>query len=384
MPLQNVTALLANSVTVQLQSARPSPEAVRSYALVVGGVSQESSPLAGARVASGLIPFSSVQLAVEVCYVEPETCFTSSTIGLFTLEASPEGVLPPNTTALSSSSIQLQWRPPTLPNGILLGYQLQRSSEGGSMVTIPLSAATVSYIDRNLAAATDYAYVLVAINSAGSTASTARTARTLESLPGGQGAPLITAVFSTAALVTWQLPSAPNGQLLRFTLLLIQPPAAQAQPVFSGTDTFASLTGLIPDTNYQVAVRFENSVGSVTSTFVAFKTGEDGGLALRDTAEYKQGWLCEGGRGQMWAGVDAASVGGEWEGEADMWLPLHVASLGLDPPPSDCDSSSRRGRALRPGALCYKHPGVVLASSASQRRPNAIQRHRARHRGLSG
>lgn len=82
--------------------------------------------------------------------------------------------------------MEVIWRPPEHPNGIITGYELRRDGE------VIYVGTEVHYHDFTLVPSVEYSYVVRANNSKGAVSSTAATAKTPPSAPSGVGLPTLT------------------------------------------------------------------------------------------------------------------------------------------------------------------------------------------------
>lgn len=82
-------------------------------------------------------------------------------------------------------SLEVSWRPPEQPNGVITGYELCRDGE-----VIYVGTGT-HYHDFTLSPSFDYSYIVRANNSKGVVSSTATTAKTHPSAPSGLGPPTL-------------------------------------------------------------------------------------------------------------------------------------------------------------------------------------------------
>lgn len=85
-------------------------------------------------------------------------------------------------------SVEVSWRPPDQPNGVITGYELRRDGE------VIYVGAETHYHDFTLLPSLEYSYVVTANNSRGAVSSAASTARTHPSAPTGVGPPTLTPV----------------------------------------------------------------------------------------------------------------------------------------------------------------------------------------------
>lgn len=83
-------------------------------------------------------------------------------------------------------SVEVSWRPPEQPNGVITGYELRRDGE------VVYVGTESRYHDFTLLPSVVYSYTVAANNSKGSVSSTATTAKTHPSAPSGVGLPLLT------------------------------------------------------------------------------------------------------------------------------------------------------------------------------------------------
>ena len=97
--------------------------------------------------------------------------------------------------------------------------------------------------------------------------------------PQGQGAPVLSLLTATSMLVQWSPPSLPGGPSLSYTIALTS--ATDTRLVSSGPNTTATVSGLLPFTQYYVYVTATNVAGSVTGPTENITTGEAGMLISR-------------------------------------------------------------------------------------------------------
>lgn len=191
---------------------------------------------------------------------------------LTTPEAAPEGITAPVLTVISSSSIEVMWTQPSLPNGIISQYQVFR--DGGGMLNVSVYVGQNRlFADTNLAPFTQYSYILQACTSGGCDISPSVTDTTLEAVPEGfddnsvQASPLT----STSIRVSWSAPLLPNGIILHYRVVISD---GLSSIEIVRTDLSTDVTNLQPYTDYAVIVDACNSIGCVEGTTVV-RTFED-------------------------------------------------------------------------------------------------------------
>ena len=113
----------------------------------------------------GLTPFTVYRALVVAC--TNGGCAHSSSVMLTTTEASPLSQTPPAVVTVSSSTINLTWLPPQVPNGILLRYEVILNNES----VVNVTSGKTQYLATGLNPATEYGFSVVSYNSAGGTQS---------------------------------------------------------------------------------------------------------------------------------------------------------------------------------------------------------------------
>lgn len=81
--------------------------------------------------------------------------------------------------------MEISWRPPEHPNGIITGYELRRDGE------VVYVGTETHYHDFTLLPSVEYSYVVRANNSRGAVTSQASTAKTHPSSPSGVSLPVL-------------------------------------------------------------------------------------------------------------------------------------------------------------------------------------------------
>ena len=146
----------------------------------------------------------------------------------YCLYIAPEGVFPPVLTTLSSSTIEVSFRPPHTPNGEITSYSLTRHTSTSTPVSIPLNVSTLLtfngsfvYEDTSLSPFTNYTYSLTVCTRASDGCSTSETvwAVTDEGIPSGLEVPVLRTLNESSILVSWDTPSQPNGIIRSYNIL---------------------------------------------------------------------------------------------------------------------------------------------------------------------
>ncbi|CAJ1048931.1 LOW QUALITY PROTEIN: usherin [Xyrichtys novacula] len=223
-------------------------------------------------VLSDLQPHSSYQLVLSAC--TRGGCTTSSTISAVTEEAPPTGLAAPTLKVTGPESVEVTWRPPEHPNGIITGYEVRRDGE-----VIYIGSET-HYHDFTLLPSVEYSYVVRANNSKGAASSTAATAKTHPSAPSGVGLPTLTPLGPSQVKVEWSPPARPNGDIVSYTVHHRDPvQLGITSTVFTPEDSDFSnrnttLEGLAAYHRYEVRVEACTALGCSSSDWSSILTLE--------------------------------------------------------------------------------------------------------------
>ncbi|XP_035991625.1 usherin [Fundulus heteroclitus] len=221
---------------------------------------------------SGLQPYTSYQLVLLAC--TRGGCTTSNTITVVTEEAPPTHLAPPTLKVTGPESVEITWRPPNHPNGIITGYELSRDGE------VIYVGTDTHYHDFTLLPSKEYSYIVRANNSRGAVSSNVATAKTHSSAPSGVGFPTLTSLEATQVRVEWQTPARPNGDIVRYTVYLRDPVQSNiTSAVFTPEDKAFSdkqiiLRGLGPYHRYEVRVEACTVLGCSSSDWSSVLTLE--------------------------------------------------------------------------------------------------------------
>ncbi|XP_041418335.1 usherin [Xenopus laevis] len=240
-----------------------------------------------------LSPFTKYFFSVHACTTEG--CLQSLPVTVVTPQAPPLYQSPPILQNSSSTSIYLQWSPPSQANGIVIAYELYMrgllettgdprpperrvfhttgwlnpqpvvESENENALLPPATSAAVMNLEPN----TEYEFSIVSTNMAGSAASEWVTLKTAESEPLFMTAPNILPLTSHSLNVTWSKPnnSATRGEVTGYTINVFAEDEGIFEVLYVAEDyeLFYVATGLKPYHSYSFTITICNKVGCVTS-----------------------------------------------------------------------------------------------------------------------
>ncbi|XP_051920397.1 usherin isoform X1 [Hippocampus zosterae] len=230
----------------------------------------------------GLQPYSDYSLQVEAA--NEAGSVSSQWVDTRTLEASPAGLANFSVEQKEQGrSLLLNWDPPSSPNGVVTVYNLY--SEG----ILEFSGLSRSFLFRRLEPWTAYALTLEACTSAGCTRGPPQHVTTAAAPPASQPPPTPLSVGSDHVWLTWGPPAQPNGPIGEYYLLgrsldqvgrgRSREEDAQREKVLfrelspQENETFAyTVTGLLPWTRYEFAVRSHNPAGHAHSSWSTVTT----------------------------------------------------------------------------------------------------------------
>lgn len=171
-----------------------------------------------------LVPFTAYEFQLEACTVAG--CTQGSVQIIFSAEVSPQGQSPPTVGFVNATVVQISWKPPTVPNGVIIRYEVYRTvaavqkrrkravtPSSGSLVytTNDTNKTNFVYTDTGLKPFTRYGYIARVVNNGGFLDSDVLTVTTDQAAPTSIDAPLVTVIDAYSVNVTWKEPSEPNG-----------------------------------------------------------------------------------------------------------------------------------------------------------------------------
>ena len=181
---------------------------------------------------SNLRPFTSYMVTLSAC--NSVGCVTSNS-SIRTLQSTPEFISPPQVHAVNSTALAISWMEPTIPNGIIVLYELRRNG------TLIFNGTDMMFIDDGLTPNQNYSYSIQAYTSVGAgRESNVSVIQTPPDTPMGVIPPFLTSSSSSSILATWTEPSRPNGVIQRYILVL------DGQNVFDGIGFEFTAFSLVP------------------------------------------------------------------------------------------------------------------------------------------
>ncbi|XP_060070524.1 usherin-like [Ylistrum balloti] len=189
---------------------------------------------------------------------------------LSTAQLPPQFVKAPVLVALGTTRVDARWEKPEQMNGVLQRYLLYLSTEASFIgeVVYNTSDFFTNYIIPDLTAGTTYFVTLSACTMGGCTLSKASEVLTEESAPEGVPDPVITSPSPQEILVTWGVPSLPNGHIIRYELY------HNEVLVYQGMTMTYQVTSLLPYSLHTFRVRACTIQGCGSSLMVDGRTLE--------------------------------------------------------------------------------------------------------------
>ena len=288
-PPPAVTVLSATDISVSWKPVTVPVAAVDQYKVLLNvGLETEVEEAVGLLTAvsvSNLLPYTDYEVRLQVCIKDiANGCGTSDAVNVKTQEAPPENQDPPVVVAKASNAVDISWKPPRKPNGVITMYRIyQRAiNQGIELIINQVDGNTFSFTHagKDVMPFTVYEYRIRALNSEGQTNSDWSMVRTLEAVPEDIGEPIVNATGSVGVSIMWKPPRKPNG---RITMYKIHYRAVSADPTtentiqsvyVNGNITTTSISGLSPKWPYEILLEAVNTVGSVNSSWVKVTTSE--------------------------------------------------------------------------------------------------------------
>ncbi|XP_028328840.1 usherin isoform X1 [Gouania willdenowi] len=267
----SVNIITANSFQLSWTKPKTQNGAVREYVLKVNNEEVFRGRDRNATL-SGLQPFTSYELVLLAC--TSGGCTTSINKSTVTEEAPPTDLYTPTLKVTGPESMEVSWRPPEHPNGIITGYELRRNGE------VIYVGPETQYHDFTLLPSKEYSYVVRANNSRGAVSSPVASAKTHPSAPSGMALPSLKPIGPSQLKVMWLTPARPNGDIVNYTvyqrdpvhLTLISSVFTPENSAFS--DRHTTLKGLAPYHRYEVRVEACTALGCSSSDWSSVRTLE--------------------------------------------------------------------------------------------------------------
>uniref|UniRef100_W5NGL3 Usherin n=1 Tax=Lepisosteus oculatus TaxID=7918 RepID=W5NGL3_LEPOC len=230
----------------------------------------------------------SIEYSYTVTASNSQGSTTSPVAKARTNPSAPSGVAPPKLRASSSSDVLVMWDPPARANGEILNYTIFKRDPGETNIkSIVFPPNHSAYFSRSFPLSSlkpyyRYEVRVEACTLLGCASSDWALVQTLEAPPANQPAPKIELQeasdgMQTGFLITWTMPTQPNGRILHFELyrrnFLIMDTTSAAVLVYKNTTMSFKDENLRPFTEYDYQVWAVNSAGQVASSWSRGRTG---------------------------------------------------------------------------------------------------------------
>ncbi|XP_069911419.1 usherin isoform X2 [Oryctolagus cuniculus] len=245
-----------------------------------------------------LAPFTQYEIRIQAC--QNGSCGVSSGVFAKTSEAAPKDLNSPVLTALGSACVEVKWKPPKKPNGVIISYFIHRRRAGIKEESLLFvwseGALEVTDASDTLRPFTLYEYRVSAQNSKGTVQSPWSSVQTLEAPPQDLPAPWAQPTSAHSVLLNWTKPESPNGVISKYRVVYQERPDdptfhSSTMHAFTvmGTSHQAHLFGLEPFTTYYIGIVAANSAGEVSSPWTLIQTLESSPRGLSNlTVEQKE------------------------------------------------------------------------------------------------
>ena len=193
----------------------------------------------------------------------------------------PVGVHPCEILDIKDRSVIARWQEPDFPNGIILYYILESSSNFTNVVTHYTGLDFFKQV-TGLRPYTNYNFTIKACTDKGCSLSISTSITTLSSTPDSQPAPyLVPLPGGTAVNVIWDSPEKPNGQIQFYEIFLRSEPfLGEGNLTASNLDAknqSFKIENLKPFTLYEFrVVSYTSRLNGVSSNWTRIRTSEAG------------------------------------------------------------------------------------------------------------
>ncbi|XP_070688414.1 usherin [Pempheris klunzingeri] len=265
-PLQAPALTLLDSRTVLVEWSRPSQVngALEFYSIFLSHDGAEpvlvynSSELFEDHTLRNLTPGTAYTIILAAC--TGGGCTLSPPSQAQTEESTPEGVPAPLVTPLSPHALNVSWRPPDTPNGIITSYGLWLDG----VLILNSSYSQRSFVVEGLSPWSRHILRLQACTARGCGKGPMVEMRTLQMAPEGPILLELTNQSSRSLRARWTAPPRPNGNL-SYTLYYKSKDGDGMLDGSTATGSWLSVTDLQPYTNYSFWISGCNTQGCVES-----------------------------------------------------------------------------------------------------------------------
>ncbi|XP_053408878.1 usherin-like [Mercenaria mercenaria] len=303
---ENVTVVSATEIFVQWEAIPPSDGVIDQYRVLLNAgrhpaVDRGVGLDIEVRI-TNLMPFTEYEVRIQACLQGvPNGCGTGPGVIVKTYESAPRSLEAPVTSAVGPNIIDIDWKPPEFPNGIITQY-LVYYREAGSSVQLLINRVNnitfhIRHAGSELTAFTEYEHKVVAGNSQGDVSSPWSLVRTKAAPPEALPQPFVTVLGAFSVNLKWVHPAKQNGiinmYIITYKKTLNDPtvPEKTETVIVDGAVTQTSISGLQPYSEYKLRLTAFNSAGNISSIWTTFRTGESSpsGLGLFDIERLQSG-----------------------------------------------------------------------------------------------
>ncbi|XP_071996224.1 usherin isoform X2 [Engystomops pustulosus] len=200
---------------------------------------------------SGLQPYTKYLFSLTAC--TSVGCNSSDVASGYTSQAPPQGIWQdPRHVTINSSALELYWREPEKPNGMISEYRLIRDRA----VISTRSGDGLDFTDVGLQPNSSYFYQLEARNEAGSNISNVYVVDTPPETPRKIPVPYnITVLGPYSAFLAWDYPGVYDPSIALDFNVLLNAGRSDAQTQPAGENRFIILEDLVPGARYSLRVQ---------------------------------------------------------------------------------------------------------------------------------
>lgn len=220
-------------------------------------------------VSSGVFFISSVVESDTGLY----TCVALNAAGILsrqnnlTVQVAPSSLVQVSAIPLSSTVIQLSWKPGFDGHSPVTGFKLERKRESGSFMLLEDNVTVNSYRVGNLDPHTTYTFRISARNAIGVGPGATVTNKTLQDAPSPPQNVVAVPYNSTAVHVTWNAPVTPNGQITQYEIQHNTAGSADVATIVLSANQLPELRSLIGSlkafTLYEIRIRAATQEGNI-------------------------------------------------------------------------------------------------------------------------